>query len=735
MTQAQEHVIITMEDYFSQTMEDMSLNSSKTLNGDDNYSTLVDKDTTHPFIEELMRFSQKLVNIPINKKINPIPSRRKGQAKSNYDFMDNMRLSSYITTGMEKLIDIINTSSPIFQSIYIDILVRFIFRERAISSILRVDEGKGNRDISYALFVEFAKFMPETAIQLINHFPTFGCFRDLNALIGHYIINNNMAMVYNISDVFVKALEIDIRKIINYDGNSHSTINSRINTLYSELQSMKPEEIKEKFKDINISMAGKWFPRDDSSYGNKRMEARVKHGKEAHGTHTKRYSKHRDILIARYFFPDKNKEYWGNLKEGTRNFYNMLMRKILSSINIILNVTETLMSANKWDMIEPSSMPSGAIMKHRMALVNEIVGSDEPRSTDIARIELRYKTLKNALEGALKGATLDSVKFANIIYPKMNSISITDSVSSSNTISSTERIILHAQFMALVEDIKIRIVADFEKAMKLWVENGSIGNKPSDPLNVIATIDVSGSMNGAGVMAPAIVLGIIVTLLSKLGRNFITFHELPTIICLHEDGDIVDWMRQVAIAPWGGSTNIDKAMECLLTVMQTVRSKCPEFDGKINHVIFTDGQFDSMTSYSDKQDTTEACWNTFAERMSIMFQTNGFAMPRTTFWNMNSKSPGFPASGNMMGLVLTEGLSHGLMMSVLGGAVGYTTTINEITGEVIEVAKITPIISFLKSIYCHDFDIVSSTLFNTGEKCFSDTEAKAIAIEFGSQYI
>ena len=722
MTQAQEHVIITMEDYFSQTMDDMSLNSSKTWNGDDNYSTLVDKDTTHPFIEELMGFGQKLINIPINKKINPIPSRRKGQAKANYDFMDDLKLSSYITTGMMRLVDIINTSPSNFQPVYIDILARFLFRERAISSSSRADEGKGNRDISFALFVEFAKFMPETAVQLLSHFPTFGCFRDLNALIGHYIINN-MAMVYSISDVFVKALEIDIRKIINYNEKElfHSTINSRINTLYSELQKMSSEEIKEKFKDINISMAGKWFPRDDSSYGKKRIDARVKHGKEAHGTHTKKYSKHRDILIARLFFPDKNNDYWTNLKEGTRNFYSKLMRKILSSINIILNVTETLMSANKWDMIEPSSMPSGAIMKHRMALVNEIVGSDEPRSTDIARIELRHKTLKNALEGALKGATLDSVKFANVIYQKMN------------TVSSTERIILHAQFIALVEDIKIRVVADFEKVMKLWVENGSIGDKPSDPLNVIATIDVSGSMNGAGVMAPAIVLGIIVTLLSKLGRNFITFHESPTIICLHEDGDIVDWMRQVAAAQWGGSTNIDKAMDCLLTVMQNVRSKCPDFDGNINHVIFTDGQFDSMTSYSDKQDTTDACWNTFAERMSIMFQTNGFAMPRTTFWNMNSKSPGFPASGNMMGLVLTEGLSHGLMLSVLGGAVGYTT-INEITGEVIEVAKITPIISFLKSIYRHDFDIVSSTLFNTCEKCFSDAKSKAIAIEFGSQY-
>jgi hypothetical protein len=377
------------------------------------------------------------------------------------------------------------------------------------------------------------------------------------------------------------------------------------------------------------------------------------------------------------------------------------------------------MSANKWGAIDPSSMPAGAIMKHRSALLNQEVGSELPRSTDEVRIELKEKMLKHALDGNLKGATIDSVKFANIIYPKMNYI------------NQSERIVLHAQFMALVEDIRTRVVADNEKAMTEWVEKGSIeANKPSDPLNVIATIDVSGSMDGAKVMGPAIILGIIVTLLSKLGRSFITFHESPTIISLHEDGDIIDWMKQVAAAPWGGSTNIDKAMNCLITVMKQVRSSCPTFDGKINHVIFTDGQFNSMVKYNGRM---ESGWNTFAERMHKMFQTDGFALPRTTFWNMNSRSPGFPASGNMMGLVLTEGLSHGLMMSVLGGAVGYTTTTTS-AGEEIEVAMITPISSFLKSIYRHDFDMVSATLFNTGEKCFRDEKSKAIAIEFGSQY-
>ena len=263
-----------MQAQFSQTMTEMSSTvHCETWNGDDNYSTLVDKDTTHPFIEELLGFGQKLVNMPIKTKINIDTSKRKGQQKAHYDFMIDLPLAEYISSGMTKLIKIINSSPHHFQVIYIDILARFIFRERAISSGTRSEEGKGNRDISYALFVEFEKFMPETAIKLLSHFPNYGCFRDLNALIGHYHSSERELMVTIISDVFVKALDEDVRKIINYDEKelAHSTINSRITQLHTVLQNMQPEEIKKKFKDINISLAGKWFPRDKSGFVKKRQ--------------------------------------------------------------------------------------------------------------------------------------------------------------------------------------------------------------------------------------------------------------------------------------------------------------------------------------------------------------------------------------------------------------------------------------------------------------------------------
>jgi hypothetical protein len=273
--------------------------------------------------------------------------------------------------------------------------------------------------------------------------------------------------------------------------------------------------------------------------------------------------------------------------------------------------------------------------------------------------------------------------------------------------------------MAIVEDIRARAVKEYDEAIATWEEKGSDpASKPVDPLCVIATIDVSGSMAGAGVMGPAIILGIIVTLLSKLGRSFITFHDNPTVIRLREAGDIVDWVEQVAKAPWGGSTDIDKAMQKLVDIMEGVRTQDASFTGNnasINHIIFTDGQFNngfcrftaSQSAYSSYSRTfnEDTAWNTFADRMGDMFAKYKFPLPRTTFWNMNSRSPGFPATGGKKGLILLEGLSQGLMMSALGSAVTLTT--NE-KGQT--VAAVDPVDMFLRSIYREDFDKVTAAL-------------------------
>ena len=668
----------SLESVFNNVMQEES-NKGYTWNGDLNYKDITP--ITASFSECLLSFGNKLINENKRKCII-----RKSQPKLNYNFMDDLSedLKEKILNNMTKLISIINKEKDDIS--LIDMLARFIMRERAISSGTRAAEGKGHRIISYYMIVLFIDAFPQykTIIELL---PYYGYYQDYNALIAYYNTISNSEMINYISYLYAKAINDDIEKIVG-KYNNHNELYTKINKLYNEINNISLDNIKEKYNMLNLSMAGKWFPRSSSEFGSKRQAAREKHNLKPHGVHEKRYAKHRNILISKVFFPNEDVYYYENLAKKTQNFYDMNMRYILTSINILLNMIEYRMSNNQWNMIEPSSIPSGALHLYRKALLNEIIGATNHtqddngnRTTDENRIALRHKLIKASIETKLKGATLDSVKFANTIW----------NGSGVNYFSKSERLIIHSQFLSLVEDIRSRLIADYEKG----------GDDLVDPLNVIATIDVSGSMTAANVMGPAIILGIIITLISKLGRCFLTFNTTPTIINLKEDGDIIDWVTQVSNAPWGGSTNMDGALDCLLNIMKKVREQKPDFDGKINHVILTDGQFNpSFCNFSGGN------WDTFAERMILKFKDNGFNLPRTTFWNLNNRSPGFPATSQMNGMILAEGLSQGLMLSVLGNAVTY-----KIDHDTYEVPDINPLESFLRSIYRSDFDLVSSTLF------------------------
>jgi hypothetical protein len=269
------------------------------------------------------------------------------------------------------------------------------------------------------LFIDaFPKY--KNIIELLAH---YGCFQDYNALIAYYYSTNinNKDMINYISGLYAKAINDDIKKIVG-KYNNHNELYTKIKKLYGEIgNNTSLDDIKQKYGMLKISMAGKWFPRPSSEFGSKRQDARKKHDLEPSGIHEKRYTKHRNMLISKVFFPNEDIYYYENLDKKKQNFYDMNMRYLLTSINILLNVIEYRMSNDQWDMIEPSSIPAGALHLYRKALLNEIVNStcnqdNGDRTTNENRIALRHKLIKASLDNALNGATLDSVKFANTIW-------------------------------------------------------------------------------------------------------------------------------------------------------------------------------------------------------------------------------------------------------------------------------------------------------------------------------
>jgi len=685
-------------DYVDSVAKEES-NAGETWNGDYNYKSLGED-----IVTMILEMKQKLLNNPIQDalpKDTGTGSKRKGTPGLPKDSTLNMPeyFRNEITEKFNEIMAKIKTMPENEQCLYLDMMFRSIFHERAIP---RSGQGKGHKSIMFHLWQEMYKYMPNTSLDLLYLIPEYGCFRDLDNIMHHYISGDTILdskVVDTCVDVYYSYLCKDFYNLFELDmtTTSHSELRTRIEKTYHKIR--KNEKRTNKIEYPKISLVGKFVGRED-----------------------KKFSFVREPLLAKIFSKGDYEKYNASTN-GFKRFTQVTLRYFLFILNTIIGTVEMKMSAINYKDIDPTKMTSGASLKYRKYLTN-VDFEGYVRSYDPEAIALAERTIKAATDNALNGAGLDSVKLANVIGKALcNS-------------DSTEQLMINAQFNSLFESIRTNLEEEYERLLAIWVEEGSIPeNKPLDPFDVIATIDVSGSMESAKVMNPAILLGIIVTKLSNLGNTFITFSSNPTLITINPDDNIFDIFLQVKNSEWGGSTDIDKANRKLAGMMHNYKKINPEFSGQITHIIFTDGQFNKSFvrgwddtcsyNYGFHIENDGPVWNTAVNRMEKYFTNYDLSMPNTVFWNMNAGSPGFPTTGDMKGLQLAEGLSHGMLVSILTNACEYT---EDEAG--VKKSGISPVESFQKTIYHPYFDEVTKMVHNTSEGVYATESNRLFAANF-----
>lgn len=675
-------------------------NISTTWNGDFNYKSLGEDVSTM-----ILEMKQKLLNNPIQDNLpkdKGSGTERKGIPGLPKDSTLNMPecFRIEISKKFNNIMTKIKELSEKDQCLYLDMLFRSIFHER---SIPRSGQGKGHKSIMFHLWHEMYKYMPITSLDLLHLIPKYGCFRDIDNIMHHYISGDTI-LDYNVVNkcvnVYYSYLCKDFNTLFQLDMEtiSHSQLREKIDNIYKTISENTYKE-----KEYDVSLVGKFIGREN-----------------------KKFSYIRKLLLAK-IFTKGNYEKYNSSSNKFKKFTQVTLRHFLTILNKIIGTVETKMSSCNYNDINPSKMTSGSSLKYRKYLMN-VDFNNYIRSHNPDAIALAERTLEAITNNSINGAGLDSVKLANIIGKLyMNN-------------NETEKLLVNAQFNSLFDSIKKNLQEEYERLIDEWTKNGSNPkNKPLDPFNVIATIDVSGSMSGANVINPAVLLGIIVTKLSTVGNFFITFSENPTIVTINPEDNIFDIFSLVMNSEWGGSTNIDKANLKLATIMSNYKKINPSFSGEITHIIFTDGQFNSnfvkgwgsnsQSSYyyshnlDYKKDTP--LWNTAVERMEKYFTDYDLSLPNTVFWNMNTSSPGFPTTDSMKGLQLAEGLSHGMLVSILTNACEYTEDENSV-----KKSSISPIESFQKTIYHPYFDDVTKLVHNTKEGVYSDKNNRLYAANF-----
>lgn len=289
-------------------------------------------------------------------------------------------------------------------------------------------------------------------------------------------------------------------------------------------------------------------------------------------------------------------------------------KRKLRKLRKYLKIVETKMSANKWNEIEYSEVPSKAMHIYSNAFGRH----DESRFSNYLESVAKGKAKINA-----------STLYPYELYEKYE-----------NTYSSDWRISWHN----MEED---PVVEAQWKALPNYVQPGT---------NAIVMADTSGSMKGRP-MATSVSLA-----LYFAERNVGAYHNLwmsfnsnPNI---HEvKGEtLLQKIANMDRSDWGNSTDLEKAIKTILQI--AIDNHVPSEELPKSLIVISDMEID---------DADHGRYNgwTFYDIMEAEYAKHGYKIPNIIFWNVDSRHDVFHADANRRGVQLASGYSPTVFKHVM----------------------------------------------------------------------
>merc|ERR1711924_362 len=225
---------------------------------------------------------------------------------------------------------------------------------------------------------------------------------------------------------------------------------------------------------------------------------------------------------------------------------------------------------------------------------------------------------------------------------------------------------------------------------------------------LVSLVDVSGSMAGVP-MEVSIALGLLVSDLADepFKHRVLTFESQPRWHKIPSTSSPVEQIRNLARAPWGGSTNFQKAMNLLLTACvegNVAAEDVPDL------IVFSDMQFDQAH---------EGSWETHHERLQRTWAEKGYELPSITYWNLRGDTAGgFMAEASCPGVRLLSGFSPALLKLVLTGE--EVDEDEAVTVDGFSKARPTPYQTMRKALDAPRYDAVRAMLSEFDGAPFAD---------------
>jgi len=312
-------------------------------------------------------------------------------------------------------------------------------------------------------------------------------------------------------------------------------------------------------------------------------------------------------------------------------------RKLLSRLRERIRVVECQMSKGEWGKIDYETVPSRAGMIYRCAFRRH----DEERYNEY---------IQSVQKGEKK------------INASMN----------------TPQDLVHAyipwSYSFIPEDPTIEVMW---KNLPDYVKSDE---------NVLCMVDTSGSMHGRP-MEISVGLGMYFAQKNtgEFHNLFMTFESEPHFFELREGLSFHDNLELAYNAPWGGSTDLNRACESMLEM--AVRKHAPQRDMPTRLVIISDMEIDEAARvywryHVGRKDFSDVL---HVDELREMYEKAGYKMPQVIYWNVDSRDNHFQTRSDVPGTMLASGSSPRVFEAVMAmqdyQATPYDAMLEVLNGE------------------------------------------------------
>lgn len=537
--------------------------------------------------------------------------------------------------------------------------------------------GKGERKLFYVIFSELYDYYPEVCLELLELVPYYGYWKDLRNFYFYHFEKKkgeDDILFQRIVEILQKQLEIDLLELEN---NKESPKISLLAKYYSskkcfeKMKQKKKEEDSYEDSDDNVIFTPLHITNLDEV-----IENECKDNVTMRTLNTQRCKRTERSVIENKFFQELSQKIYNPkniLSSRSVNYAEMTLRKKMVMLRKVLEIPEVKMCSNKWSEIHFEKIASLCLSRNSRAFLDEDKSGKIRHPEDEVR-KLCRENLIESLKKGVNGSQLNPNELVEKVYKE----------NISPAIAAVANCQWDSMFKNIQEQIQKRI--------------NEVGSSNFDLTKCVVMSDVSGSMAGTPMMV-SIGFGILVSQLSHDAFKdlVMTFDDNPVFHNLRDKLTFVDKVKHLEKAPWGSSTNFEKAMNLIIKIIE--KNKLKENDIPQSLLVISDMQFNDATGGTDYlSEERGSGWGTSFDNIKNMFKKLGERLyghsinpPQIIFWNVRADTIGYPAGADEPGVTLLSGYSPALLKFIFSGELEEEVEVVDENGETRKVkVKLSP---------------------------------------------